>query len=147
MANSSNRFLRILVLLVRLALGGIFIYAGAIKLRDPWELFALAINSYGVLPLNLVEVVARTLPWLEIAIGALLVIGIQLRWAATACSLLLLVFFGLMVRAYAKGMEINCGCFGPGDTLSWKTLLRDGSMLAGSLFVTSMAFLRQSRAA
>jgi len=38
-----------------------------------------------------------------------------------------------MVRAYAKGMEINCGCFGANDIISWKTLLRDGSMLAAAL--------------
>jgi methylamine utilization protein MauE len=45
-----------------------------------------------------------------------------------------------MVRAYLKGMEISCGCFGPGETLSWKTLLRDGSMLAGSLLLTAVSF-------
>jgi hypothetical protein len=59
---------------------------------------------------------------------------------AAAASLLLAVFFGLMVRAMAKGMEIDCGCFGPGDRLSWVTLLRDGALLASSLFVTARAF-------
>jgi len=62
--------------------------------------------------------------------------------SAAAASLLLAVFFGLMVRAMAKGMQIDCGCFGPGDRLSWVTLLRDGALLASSLFVTTTAFRR-----
>ena len=57
------------------------------------------------------------------------------------------VFFALMVRAYAKGMEINCGCFGPGEVISWKTLLRDGSMLAGSLLLTWTAFYNRRKVA
>jgi hypothetical protein len=80
------------------------------------------------------------LPWLELALGALLVTGRSMRISTALASLLLVVFFALMVRAYLKGMEISCGCFGPGETLSWKTLLRDGSMLAGSLLLTAVSF-------
>ncbi len=113
-------------------------------MKDPWELYALAISSYEVLPLWAVELVARTLPWLELVVGAGLISGIGLRiWSATT-SLLLAVFFALMVRAFAKGMQINCGCFGgTGDIISKWTLLRDGSMLAGSLLLTWMAFARK----
>ena len=143
----SSKPLRALELVLRLVLGGIFIYAGWVKLRDPWELYALAINSYEVLPLWAVEAVARTLPWFELAVGAGLVAGIWLRISATITSLLLMVFFALMVRAFAKGMQINCGCFGGTDIISKWTLLRDGSMLAGSLLLTLMAFKRQRRPA
>ena len=128
-------------------MGGIFVYAAWVKLRDPWELYALAINSYEVLPLWAVEAVARSLPWLELAIGVGLIAGIWLRISATVTSLLLMVFFGLMVRAFAKGMQINCGCFGGTDIISKWTLLRDGSMLAASLLLTAMAFKRQRRMA
>ena len=49
---------------------------------------------------------------------------------------LLLAFFNFMLwRAFLQGKEIDCGCFGPGEALTWKTLLRDGSMLAGALLV------------
>jgi putative oxidoreductase len=148
MAFSSNRYLRIFLLLIRLALGGIFIYAGYAKLRDPWELFALGISSYNILPLSMVEFVARTLPWFEVLLGLALIVGIQLRYSSTVCSLLLLVFFGLLIRAYVKGMEISCGCFGAGGgAITWRELLRDGSMLAGSLLMTAMAFLRQRKTA
>src|SRR2546426_248742 len=107
----------------------------------------MAIDSYQGLPMWAVERVARTLPWVELLIGALLIAGRWLRTSTAATSLLLLVFFGLMVRAYAKGIEINCGCFGPGEAISWKTLLRDGSMLAGSLLLTAVTFVRPQRGA
>jgi len=143
---SPNRVVRIVALVLRIALGAIFIYAAWTKLRTPWELFAMSIDSYELLPLRAVEFVARTLPWFELAVGLLLIAGVFLRSAAVATTLLLGVFFGLMIRAYAKGMQINCGCFGPGEIISWKTLLRDGSMLAGALALTSLSFLARRRA-
>jgi putative oxidoreductase len=138
----SNRYLRLLAIVLRVALGAIFVYAGWVKLKDPWELFALGISSYQILPLGMVELVARALPWLEVAVGVLLVSGFGLRISATVTTLLLVVFMALMIRAYVKGMEISCGCFGAGEVISWKTLLRDSTMLMASLFLTWVAFVR-----
>jgi uncharacterized membrane protein YphA (DoxX/SURF4 family) len=132
---------------LRIALGAVFVYAAWIKLRDPWYLFAQSIDSYQVLPLWAVELVARTLPWAELLIGLLLIVGLWRRISTAAASLLLLVFFALMVRAYAKGMEIACGCFGPGEAISWRTLLRDGALLAGALFLAAVSFLGRRKAA
>lgn len=143
----SSKNARILAIVLRVVLGAIFVYAAYVKLKEPWELFALAINGYKLLPLKMVEMVARTLPWVELVAGLMLISGIGLRIGASVASLLLIVFFALMVRAYAKGMEIDCGCFGSGDPISWKTLLRDGSMLAASLLLTSIAFLRTRKPA
>jgi len=134
-------------MVLRMALGGIFIYAAYIKLAEPWQLFAAGIRSYEVLPMQAADVLARTLPWFELVVGVLLVVGRWLRVSTLATSGLLLVFFSLMVRAHIKGQTIDCGCFGPGETISWKTLLRDGSMLAGSLVVTVVAFVNRSRRA
>jgi hypothetical protein len=44
-------------------------------------------------------------------------------------------------------MEINCGCFGPGEIISWKTLLRDGSMLASALLLAAFSFFQRRKAA
>ncbi len=131
-----------MVLILRIALGLVFIYAAYTKLSESWRLFAAGIASYEVLPMWAVQLLARTLPWFELLVGVLLIVGRWLRVSTVATSALLLVFFSLMVRAYVKGMTIDCGCFGPGEAISWKTLLRDGGMLAGSLFVTVMAFVR-----
>ena len=140
---SRSKTLRAVALVLRVALGGIFIYAAWTKLRTPWEIFAIGIDSYQILPLWAVRLVAHTLPWFELAVGILLVAGVWLRSAAVATTVLLGVFFSLMVRAYATGQQINCGCFGPGELISWKTLLRDGSLLAASLALTWMAFARR----
>jgi len=133
---------RAVALVLRIALGAIFVYSAWSKLKDSWALFAMAVDSYQVLPAWGVQLVARTLPWVELLIGVLLIVGRWMRVAAVGCSVLLLVFFGLMVRAHLKGMEINCGCFGPGEAISWRTLLRDGAMVAGSLLLTAMTVAR-----
>jgi uncharacterized membrane protein YphA (DoxX/SURF4 family) len=134
--------IRAVALVLRIALGAIFVYSAWSKLKDPWALFAMAVDSYQALPLWGVEWIARTLPWVELLIGALLIVGRWMRVATVACSLLLLLFFGLVVRAHVKGIEINCGCFGPGEAISWRTLLRDGAMLAGSLLLTAVTMLK-----
>jgi uncharacterized membrane protein YphA (DoxX/SURF4 family) len=126
--------------ILRIVLGALFVYAAWMKLRDPWALFAISIDSYQILPLWAVETVARALPWCELLLGVLLISGVWRGVSATAASLLLALFFSLMIRAMVKGMQIDCGCFGPGERLSWVTLLRDGALLASSLFVTIMAF-------
>ena len=135
--------IRAVALVLRIALGAILVYSAWSKLKDSWALFAMAVDSYQVLPLWGVRLVARTLPWVELLIGVLLIVGRWMRVATVACSILLLVFFGLMVRAHLKGMEINCGCFGPGEAISWRTLLRDGTMVAGSLLLTAVTLPRK----
>lgn len=143
----SSKAYRLTLLVVRLVLAAVFLYGAWVKLSTPWELFAMSVDSYHILPLIWVELVARTLPWLEAAIGVLLLIGIFPRTTTVATSLMLMMFFGLMVRAYANGEEINCGCFGPGEMISWKTLLRDGTLLAAALALTSAAFIRRRKTA
>jgi putative oxidoreductase len=126
---------KIVLLIARLILGAIFLYAAWAKLREPWWMFAASIDSYQMLPPAISIFIARTLPWLELVLGALLVIGFRLRWVAPACGVLLLVFWISMLRAWMKGMEIDCGCFGPGEAVSPFTLLRDGAMIALAAFV------------
>ena len=147
MTSSKSKILSRIALVLRIALGIIFVYAAYTKLKDPWALFAMAIDSYQLLPLRWVEFVAKTLPWFELVLGLVLLSGFFRRTATVASSVLLAVFFSLILRAHFKGMEINCGCFGPGEVISWKTMLRDGSMVAGSIFITVMAFLRRPRSA
>jgi uncharacterized membrane protein YphA (DoxX/SURF4 family) len=137
---SSNKLLRAVLLVVRLAVGCIFVYAAWIKLREPWALFALSIDAYHLLPEWAVTLVARTLPWLELMVGLLLLSGRWRRTSTVATSALLALFFALMVRAYVRGEAIDCGCFGPGEAISPLTLLRDGSLLGGSLFLMVAAF-------
>jgi putative oxidoreductase len=137
---SRGKILRAALLVLRVALGGIFIYAGYVKLQDPWQLFAAGVASYDVLPMPAVEFVARTLPWFEIALGVVLISGFFFRTSSTIICGMLAVFFTLIVRAYLQGKEINCGCFGGNEPISPLTMLRDGSMLAGAIFLCVMAY-------
>lgn len=150
MTFSRSKVLPIVVIALRLVLGGIFIYAGYLKLRDPWQLFAASIASYEIVPMWMGEIVAKTLPWFEVAVGVGLLIGWRLLPAASIGSALLLVVFnGLVWNAFLRGKEIDCGCFGSGEALTWKTLVRDGSMLAGALLVVwwSLTGKRRKRVA
>ena len=146
---------RVLLVLGRVALGAIFLYAaysklyfdGAWHLHDYHFFFAMAIDSYKMLPLSVVEWMARILPWFELLLGALLIVGIGLRWAGSITTALLLVFMGAMTRAKILGLEINCGCFGNNEKLGTATLIRDSSLLVLALAVTIGAFLIKRRRA
>jgi hypothetical protein len=121
---------------LRLLLTVVFLYAAYTRLKQPWLVFAMAIDSYRLLPDWAVLGLARTLPWLEAAIGALLLFGIGLRFTAIAASLLLAGFFAVMVFSYIRGNQIDCGCFGLGEALGPGTLIRDGLLVASSLTLT-----------
>ena len=140
MAVSKSSVLKIVQIVLRVALGAIFIYAGWVKLQDPWQLFAAGVASYELLPMWAVEIVARTLPWFEIALGVVLISGFFLRTSSSIVAGLLAVFFTLIVRAYIQGKQINCGCFGGNEPISPLTMLRDGSMLAGAVVLCVMAY-------
>jgi uncharacterized membrane protein YphA (DoxX/SURF4 family) len=142
MTSSRSKPVGILLLLLRLGLGGIFLYAAWIKLREPWLLFAMSIDAYQVLPQWAVLTVARTLPWFELALGLMLIIGRWRRTSTLAASALLTLFFGLMVRAYLRGETIDCGCFGPGEAISPLTLIRDGFLLAAAVLLAILSFRR-----
>ena len=108
----------------RLLLGALFLYAGYVKLRSPF-LFEMAVDGYQLLPPAGVIVVARGLPWLEVALGLLLWSGWKLRYSATFTALLLGGFLVAMTITYARGIDAVCGCFGPDERISPRTLARD----------------------
>lgn len=160
MPTHTSAALRWFLLIGRLALAAVLLYAVYAKLDNPpgtflsFDLFRLelaiaafgiAIAQYQVLPASVTETVAYIVISTEFLLGLWLLLGIGLRWSAAAATALLGLFFVVMLRAYMQGLVIDCGCFGPGDILSAKTLTRDGALLALSLAVTVFAF-RHARA-
>ena len=130
----------------RIALGVIFTYAAFLKVSMSWLTFAASIDAYQLLPDWAVTPLAQLLPWFELALGLLLVAGFATRWTGTIVTLLLGGFFTAMVQAHMKGLDIDCGCFGPGEKIGSNTFLRDGSLVALALCVTVGAFLRRNAA-
>src|SRR5882762_682810 len=99
----------------------------------------MSIDAYQLLPEWAVLTLARIIPWLELLLGILLALGYGLRYAAAGATLLLGLFFGVMLHAYVKGMGIDCGCFGLGEKISPFTLTRDGLLVAMSFTLALIA--------
>lgn len=104
----------------------------------------MAIDAYGLLPEWAVITLARTLPWFELVMGLLLLTGFWLRQSSRIASALLAAFFLVMLRSYTKGLQIDCACFGLGEAISLKTLVRDGLLVLSSVTLTALAFRRPS---
>lgn len=106
-----------LATLGRLLVGGVFVVAGILKLPDP-AAAVRAVRAYRLLPEALVAPAAFGLPMLEIAIGLALLAGIFVRTAAIAAAVLLVVFVIAVGSAWARGLLIDCGCFGRGGAVA-----------------------------
>lgn len=126
-------------LAARLALGLVFVYASWFKIVDPYE-FAINIATYQILPDGIVNVLAITLPWLELVAGALLVAGAFSREASLAVGGMLVMFIAAILIAMSKDLEISCGCFASeaaAADIGWPKVLEDGIMLAGSAWIVA----------
>ncbi len=91
--------------------GGIFIYAGVMKIFDPVG-FANDIDNYKILPWLLTVRLAFYLPWLEILCGLAVILGLLYRGGLLILTLLISIFIIASVIAKARGLDITCGCFG-----------------------------------
>ncbi|WP_244931984.1 MauE/DoxX family redox-associated membrane protein [Nocardioides sp. W7] len=127
-------------LVARLVTGGVWIWAGALKLGDSYQSVE-AVRAYELLPESLVEPVGYLLPVLEVVVGVALVLGVLTRGAAVLSALLFVVFIIGIASAWARGLQIDCGCFGGGgydpDASSqypWE-IARDSVLLLVSLYL------------
>jgi uncharacterized membrane protein YphA (DoxX/SURF4 family) len=117
------------LLIFRLVLGGLFVYAGAVKVLDPLD-FAQNIRNYQLVGQSLSFVAAIVLPWLEILAGLALILGVWTRGAALAITGLLVFFIVLTAVTMVRGLDVDCGCFGSLSRKSgWGVVLEDLGML------------------
>ncbi len=100
-----------LLFVFRLVLGGLFVYAGVVKVLDPLD-FAQNIRNYRLVGQSLSFIAAVVLPWLEILAGVALAAGIWKRASALIISGLLVFFILLTLVTIARGLDVDCGCFG-----------------------------------
>jgi putative oxidoreductase len=96
---------------VAAAIGGLFIYAGWLKVGDP-AAFARDISNFHLVPWTVGVAMAFYLPWLEMICGAALFLGRVRAGAIAILTALTAVFIGASVIARMRGINVNCGCFG-----------------------------------
>ncbi|MGW3229590.1 MauE/DoxX family redox-associated membrane protein [Kitasatospora sp. NPDC001095] len=119
---------------VRLGLAVVWGWAGLAKVTDPAEA-AQAVRAYEILPEGLVKPIGYGLPFLELALAVLLLAGLGVRLVAGISAVLLLVFIAGIASAWARGISIDCGCFGGGghvdesQTKYLQEILRDTGFL------------------
>jgi len=124
--------------LARYVLAGLFLAAGRIKLSDP-AAFAATIKAFAILPGEYLESAALAIPLLEVA--AALGLLCDVKGSLAAIVGLLFLFMGVLVYAISIGLDVDCGCYGPGDPEGelfhslWTSLYRDLGMLALAVFL------------
>lgn len=117
-----------------MVLAAVFLVSGALKAWDARETI-VAVRAYQLLPESLVGTVAAVLPYFEIALGLLLLIGLATRLAAVLAAVVMVVFIAAVISAAARGLSIDCGCFGgggevaAGETAYTAEIVRDLALL------------------
>jgi putative oxidoreductase len=118
-----------LLVVFRLVLGGLFVYAGVLKVVAPLE-FAQDIRNYRLVGQSLSFLAAIVLPWLEILAGLFLIAGVWKRGAALVITGLLVFFIVLTLVTMIRGLDVDCGCFGAVSRRSgWGVVIEDLGML------------------
>ena len=119
----------------RISLGVVFLYASVDKIRDPGS-FSGNIQNSQILPYGITNLFAIFLPWVELYVGACLLLGVFVDGAAFLSTGMMVMFIIALGQALARGLDIECGCFSQeGSLVGLNTLLRDLIWLAMALFV------------
>ena len=124
-----------------MVLAAVLLISGVIKALDARETI-VAVRAYQLVPESLVGAVAAVLPYLEIALGLLLLIGLATRLAAVLAAVVMVIFVAAVTSAAARGLSIDCGCFGgggevaAGQTAYTAEILRDLGLLAMAVYLT-----------
>lgn len=131
-------YLAYLRLLARLAVAAAFLLAALPKIQDPVA-FAASVQGFHVVGGELAGWIALVLPWLELVVGFGLLIPQLRRGSGSLILLLLLLFIGLHASAWARGLDVSCGCFGENETAAapnyfW-LIARNIALLAACLWV------------
>ena len=130
-------FNKYLLLLIRLFLGFIFLFAAVFKIADV-DTFAQSINNYKLLPDILNNLTAIILPWIELSAAFLLIFGVSVKENSAIISALLIIFIAAIFISLLRGLDIECGCFGTvdGSKVGIQKLLENfGLLLLGLILI------------
>jgi len=129
-----------ITLLFRLILGGVLLVAGGLKVGNPQK-SAMAVRAYEILPIDIANFLGYVLPWFEIAVGVLLILGVAVKVNALLGGITMLIFILAISQAWARGLSIDCGCFGgggaidPSQTKYLEEILRDFAFMFMGIYL------------
>lgn len=99
------------ILLYRIILSVVFIFAGLEKIISP-DVFAESISNYKLFPNFSINIIAITVPWIELITGLFLLFGITIKETLKIINSMMLFFIIIILFALVRGLDIECGCFG-----------------------------------
>jgi uncharacterized membrane protein YphA (DoxX/SURF4 family) len=146
-SNLLNKYGKWFGLLARLTLGCVLFAAGWLKVFTPAK-SQMAVRAYELLPISVANFFGIALPWFEIGLGILLVLGIAVRLSAMLGGALMVLFIAAISQAWARGLSIDCGCFGgggavaPGQTKYLSEILRDTGLALLALYLVRYPLTR-----
>ena len=129
-----------ITLLARLILGGVLLVAGALKVGN-LQKSAMAVRAYELLPTAIANFLGYVLPWLEIGLGLLLILGVAVSISGLFGAIIMFAFIIAIAQAWARGLSIDCGCFGgggpvdPSQTKYLSEIIRDLGLLGVGIFL------------
>ena len=130
-----------LILIVRVLLGAVFLWASFDKIMDPSK-FARDIANYHIIPFGLENIIAIVLPWLEFFIGSALILGLLVDGSVLLSGILLIAFNVLIAQAMLRGFNIDCGCgLKEGQLVGVEKLLENFVFFGGAYIV----YLRKTK--
>jgi len=145
--NVKSELLKAGIFIARIILGGIFIYASIDKIAFPGH-FANIIRGYNIIPESLVDLTAFILPWIELIIGILIVIGLFVRESSIILTSLLIIFLLSIIIQATKGPIEDCGCFGKmpfiSSSNSYFLIIRNLVLISLSIMIFLVEVRRKS---
>jgi uncharacterized membrane protein YphA (DoxX/SURF4 family) len=130
-----------ITLIARLILGGVLLVAGALKVGN-LQKSAMAVRAYELLPTAIANFLGYVLPWLEIGLGLLLILGVAVSISGLFGAIIMFAFIIAIAQAWARGLSIDCGCFGgggpidPSQTKYLSEIIRDLGLLGVGIFLS-----------
>ena len=129
-----------ITLLARLILGGVLLVAGALKVGN-LQKSAMAVRAYELLPTAIANFLGYVLPWLEIGLGLLLILGVAVSISGLFGAIIMFAFIIAIAQAWARGLSIDCGCYGgggpidPSQTKYLSEIIRDIGLFGVGIFL------------
>ena len=129
-----------ITLIARLILGGVLLVAGALKVGN-LQKSAMAVRAYELLPTAIANFLGFVLPWLEIGLGLLLILGVAVSISGLFGAIIMFAFIIAIAQAWARGLSIDCGCFGgggpidPSQTKYLSEIIRDIGLFGVGIFL------------